>query len=82
MQRQIKAMTNLLRRIFDEDLARPIGRHGELMFDAALGRNAFRAEGMNYKLLQLQEQAGDPRSDRSSGQFAGELQEEPLLFHF
>jgi hypothetical protein len=36
----------------------------------------------DYKLLQLPEQARDPRSDRSSGQFAGELQEEPPLFHF
>src|SRR5437879_440960 len=41
-----------------------------------------RGSGSDYKLLRLQEQAGDPRSDPSSGQFAGELQEEPPLFHF
>jgi hypothetical protein len=37
--------------------------------------------GHLIQTLQLQEQAGDPRSDRASGQFAGELQEEPALFH-
>jgi hypothetical protein len=47
IRRQINTMTNILRRIFDPDFAQAIGRHGELMFDAALGRNGFRAEAMN-----------------------------------
>ena len=34
-----------------------------------------RGSGSDYKLLRLQEQATDPRTDPSSGQFAGELQE-------
>ena len=34
-----------------------------------------RGSGSDYKLLRLQEQATDPRTDPSSGQFAVELQE-------
>jgi len=37
----------ILRRIFDPEFTHAIGRHGELMFDAALGRNGFRAEAKN-----------------------------------
>src|SRR5207249_4149685 len=34
-------------RIFDPEFARAVGLHGELMFDAALGRYGFRAEARN-----------------------------------
>ncbi len=40
-------MINILRRVFDPEFAHAIGRHDELMFDAALGRNGFRAEAKN-----------------------------------
>lgn len=43
-RREMRKMTGLLGRMFDPDFARAVGRHGELMFDAALGRNGFRAE--------------------------------------
>jgi hypothetical protein len=42
VQRELKTMLDVLRRIFDPDFTHAIGRHGELMFDAALGRNGFR----------------------------------------
>lgn len=44
VQRELKAMLDILKRIFDPEFTHAIGRHGELMFDAALGRNGFRAE--------------------------------------
>lgn len=47
VQRELKTMLDALRRIFDPDFTHAIGRHGELMFDAALGRNGFRAEASN-----------------------------------
>jgi hypothetical protein len=46
-QRELKATTTLLARIFDPEFTHAIGRHGELMFDAALGRAGFRAEATN-----------------------------------
>lgn len=52
LQREIKRMAELLKRIFDSDFAHAVGRHGELMFDAALGRNGFRAEAKNTKSWQ------------------------------
>jgi len=44
LRRELKTMCELLSRIFDPEFAYAIGRHGELMFDAALGRFGFRAE--------------------------------------
>jgi len=40
-------MVTLLERIYDPEFTHAVGRHGELMFDAALGRNGFRAEATN-----------------------------------
>ena len=47
IQRELKTIISLLNRIFDPEFTHAIGRHGELMFDAALGRNGFRAEASN-----------------------------------
>src|SRR5207249_2133990 len=44
LRREVKAISNTLSRIFDPEFTHAIGRHGELMFDAALGRFGFRAE--------------------------------------
>lgn len=52
LQRELKLMVALLERIFDSDFAHAVGRHGELMFDAALGRNGFRAEARNTRTWQ------------------------------
>ena len=49
IQRELKAMLKLLRQMFDPEFTHALGRHGELMFDAALGRNGFRAEASNTK---------------------------------
>lgn len=49
IQRQLKTTLELLSRIFDPEFTHAVGRHGELMFDAALGRNGFRAEATNTK---------------------------------
>lgn len=49
VQRELTAISNLLSRIFHPDFTHAIGLHGELMFDAALGRNGFRAEAKNAK---------------------------------
>jgi len=49
LQRELKMMLKILVRIFDPEFARAIGRHGELMFDAALGRFGFRAEAKDAK---------------------------------
>jgi hypothetical protein len=38
-----------LKRIFDPDFTHAIGKHGELMFDAALGQRGFRVEARNAK---------------------------------
>jgi hypothetical protein len=46
-RREQKEMVDLLLRIFHPDFTHAIGRHGELMFDAALGRSGFRAEARN-----------------------------------
>jgi hypothetical protein len=43
-RRQHTEMLQLLGRIFDPEFTHAVGRHGELMFDAALGRQGFRAE--------------------------------------
>jgi hypothetical protein len=48
-QREHSRMSRLLDRVFDPEFAQAIGRHGELMFDAALGRAGFRAEAQNTK---------------------------------
>jgi hypothetical protein len=52
VQRELKAMLELLARIFDPEFAHAVGRHGELMFDAAFGRLGFRAEAINTKSWQ------------------------------
>ncbi|HEX6804103.1 MAG TPA: hypothetical protein VF133_10530 [Terriglobales bacterium] len=46
-KRELKEMDGLLERIFDADFTHAIDRHGELMFDAALGRHGFRVEARN-----------------------------------
>src|SRR5206468_704626 len=46
-EREHRTMCRLLDRVFDPEFAQAIGRHGELMFDAALGRAGFRAEAQN-----------------------------------
>jgi len=43
-RRELRTMTALLERIFDPEFSHAVGRHGELVFDAALGRAGFRAE--------------------------------------
>jgi hypothetical protein len=48
-RRQQRDIVALLDRIFDPEFAHAVGRHGELMFDAALGRNGFRAEAANTR---------------------------------
>jgi hypothetical protein len=47
VRRQLKGMLRILQRIFDPEFAQAIGHHGELMFDAALGRCGFRADAKN-----------------------------------
>ncbi|MBI4204167.1 MAG: hypothetical protein HY527_04000 [Betaproteobacteria bacterium] len=47
LRRELKTMLDLLSRIFDPEFTHAIGRHGELMFDAGLGRAGFRAEASN-----------------------------------
>jgi hypothetical protein len=49
LRRELNRMVALLQRIFDSDFTHAVGRHGELMFDAALGRHGFRAEARNAK---------------------------------
>lgn len=49
VQRELKGMLTLLARMYDPEFTHAIGRHGELMFDAALGRKGFRAEAQNTK---------------------------------
>jgi len=51
-EREHRAKVALLHRVFDPDFSQAIGRHGELMFDAALGRAGFRAEAVNTKTWQ------------------------------
>lgn len=46
-KRELADIRRLLERIFDPEFTHAVGRHGELMFDAALGRQGFRAEGVN-----------------------------------
>jgi len=48
-RRELGEIRQLLDRIFHPDFTHAIGRHGELMFDAALGRNGFRTEATNTK---------------------------------
>ncbi len=47
VRRELKVMINILRRLFNPEFAHAIGRHGELMFDAALGRFGFQAHAKN-----------------------------------
>ena len=49
VRRELKLMLNILARLFDPEFTHAIGRHGELMFDAALGRFGFRAEAKDVK---------------------------------
>lgn len=49
LQRELRKIADLLTRMFDPEFTHAIGRHGELMFDAALGRSGFRAEASNTK---------------------------------
>lgn len=51
-EREHRRKVALLQRIFDPDSSQAIGRHGELMFDAALGRAGFRADARNAKTWQ------------------------------
>jgi hypothetical protein len=46
-QRERREIVALLNQLFEPDFAMALGRHGELMFDAALGRVGFRAEAQN-----------------------------------
>ena len=46
-KREQREIASLLERIFDPDFTHALGRHGELMFDAAMGRYGFRAEARN-----------------------------------
>lgn len=48
-RRQLREITELLERMFDPEFTHAVGRHGELMFDAALGRYGFRAEGRDTR---------------------------------
>ncbi len=48
-KREQREIAELLERIFDPEFTHAVGRHGELMFDAALGRYGFRAEGKDTK---------------------------------
>lgn len=48
-RREQRGITELLERIFHPDFTHAVGRHGELMFDAALGRHGFRAEARNAR---------------------------------
>jgi hypothetical protein len=52
VQHELKTMLELLTRIFDPEFAHAVGRHGELMFDAAFGRLGFRAEALDTKSWQ------------------------------
>ena len=45
LRRQLADKVGILDRVFDPAFAHAVGLHGELMFDAALGRYGFRAEG-------------------------------------
>jgi hypothetical protein len=47
IRRQLRTMVSVLQRVFDPEFTHAVGRHGELMFDAALGRSGFRAEAKN-----------------------------------
>jgi hypothetical protein len=46
-RRELGDMKGLLECVFHPDFAQAVGRHGELMFDAALGRAGFRTEATN-----------------------------------
>ena len=48
-RRELKEIITLLDRIFDPEFTHAVGRHGELMFDAALGRHGFRAEARDTR---------------------------------
>lgn len=45
--RERRTMVDILTRLYDPEFAHAVGRHGELMFDAALGRAGFRGETQN-----------------------------------
>ena len=51
-RRQLTAMTRILDRVYNPEFAHAVGLHGELMFDAALGRYGFRAEARNANTWQ------------------------------
>ncbi len=46
-RRELREITGLLERIFEPEFTHAIGRHGELMFDAALARVGFQIEAVN-----------------------------------
>ena len=48
-KRELVDIRRLLERVFEPEFTHAVGRHGELMFDAALGRQGFRAEGINTR---------------------------------
>lgn len=48
-KREQGEISELLERIFHPEFTHAVGRHGELMFDAALGRYGFRAEAKNTR---------------------------------
>ena len=52
LRREAAAMVSVLERIHHPDFKHAIGRQGELMFDAALGRQGFRAIAMNARAWQ------------------------------
>ena len=51
-RREQREMIGLLQRLFNPEFAQAVGRHGELMFDAALGRQGFRAEARDTRSWQ------------------------------
>ncbi len=54
LRRELKSLHALLGRMFDPEFTHAIGRHVELMFDAALGRHGFRAQALNTREWQSQ----------------------------
>lgn len=48
-RREQREIARLLEKIFDPEFSHAIGRHAELMFDAALGRHGFRIEARNTR---------------------------------
>lgn len=49
VRREIAGMVDILNNIFDAEFTHALGRHGELMFDAALGRAGFQSKAKNAR---------------------------------